>query len=391
VSPSFGPFWRTLVAFFLVGWHFEAQAAATITFSQVGNDVQASLTGTLSLAGLTADGAGITPNARVRGGGLGANVVLGPSTNTAATSYSPISGPQSIGCSTSNIDASSGSAGPNGPFGINMSGNRLLVPVGFVSGSNVTASATWTGATISSLGLTSGTYVYTWGLESLTIIIPGPSGCIPTLSIANTPQTYTGSPFPATVTCSSGGVVSNVQYNGSSTVPTNAGTYAVTANCAASSNYSAVTGASAGNFVIGASPTPPIPFVPSPTMQTTVSTGGSVNLSITGGNGNPDVSYRAVALQQAQAAAQAVSPRTGVLVCRIDGSVLTPTGGTGVCQVTATQGAYGNYQAQTTIFNITVTAVPSPVPIPTLSEWAEIMMMFLMILTVGWHFRKQQN
>ena len=187
MSPSFGPFWRTLVAFFLVGWHFEAQAAATITFSQVGNDVQASLTGTLSLAGLTADGAGITPNARVRGGGLGANVVLGPSTNTAATSYSPISGPQSIGCSTSNIDASSGSAGPNGPFGINMSGNRLIVPVGFVSGSNVTASATWTRATISSLGLTSGTYVYRWGLESLTIIIPGPSGCIPTPSPAPIP------------------------------------------------------------------------------------------------------------------------------------------------------------------------------------------------------------
>jgi len=370
VSPSFGPFWRTLVAFFLVGWHFEAQAAATITFSQVGNDVQASLTGTLSLAGLTADGAGITPNARVRGGGLGANVVLGPSTNTAATSYSPISGPQSIGCSTSNIDASSGSAGPNGPFGINMSGNRLLVPVGFVSGSNVTASATWTGASAGNFVINAAT---------------------PTLSVTNSPQTYTGSPIAATVSCLGGGAVSNVQYNGSSTVPTNAATYAVTANCAASSNYSAVTGASAGNFVIGASPTPPIPFVPSPTMQTTVSTGGSVNLSITGGNGNPDVSYRAVALQQAQAAAQAVSPRTGVLVCRIDGSVLTPTGGTGVCQVTATQGAYGNYQAQTTIFNITVTAVPSPVPIPTLSEWAEIMMMFLMILTVGWHFRKQQN
>jgi len=186
--PSFGPFWRTLVACFLFGYHFETQAAATITFSQVGNDVQASLTGTLSLAGVTADGGGITPNARVRGGGLGANVVLGPPTNTAATSYSPISGPQSIGCSTNTIDASSGSAGPNGPFGINMSGNRLIVPVGFVSGSNVSASATWTGASISSLGLTSGTYVYTWGVESLTIIIPGPGGCqsataIPTLSV----------------------------------------------------------------------------------------------------------------------------------------------------------------------------------------------------------------
>jgi IPTL-CTERM motif len=165
----------------------EAHSAATITFSQVGNDVQATLTGTLNLTGLIADGAGITPNARVRGGGLGANVILGPSTSTAATSYSVISGPQSIGCSSDTIDASSGSAGPNGPFGINMSGRRLVVRNGFVSGNNVSASATWNGATIGSLDLISGTYVYTWDGDSLTIIIPGPGGCqsvaaIPTLS-----------------------------------------------------------------------------------------------------------------------------------------------------------------------------------------------------------------
>ena len=34
------------------------------------------------------------------------------------------------------------------------------------------------------------------------------------------------------------------------------------------------------------------------------------------------------------------------------------------------------------------TQSPSPEPIPTLSEWAKIMMMFLMILTVGWYGRR---
>ena len=34
------------------------------------------------------------------------------------------------------------------------------------------------------------------------------------------------------------------------------------------------------------------------------------------------------------------------------------------------------------------TQSPSPQPIPTLSEWAKIMMMFLMILTVGWYGRR---
>lgn len=211
---------------------------------------------------------------------------------------------------------------------------------------------------------------------------------VPSLSITNSPQTYRSSPIAAVVTCSSGGAVSNILYGPSSTAPTNAGTYAVTADCAANGNYSAVTGASAGNFVIAAAPTPPTPFVPSPTMQTTVSVGGSVNLSTNGGNGNPVVTYTAVALPQTQAAARSAVPRNAGLVCTIVGSVLTPTGGTGVCQVTAAQGAYGNYQAQTTTFNITVTAAPSPAPIPTLSEWAKISMMFLMILTVGWYGRR---
>jgi IPTL-CTERM motif len=193
VSILFGGFLRRLISvfFLMVGWFvaYGANAAATITFSQVGNDVQATLTGTLTLTGLTADDVVINPNARVRGGGVGANLILGPTQLTAASSYSVISGPQSIGCSTANIAASSGSAGPNGPFGFNMSDRRLIVPSTFVPGNNVSASATWNGATISSLGLIGGTYVYSWAGDSLTIIIPGPSGCqpappqpIPTLS-----------------------------------------------------------------------------------------------------------------------------------------------------------------------------------------------------------------
>ncbi len=174
------------MALLLIGLYSHAHAAATITFSQVGNDVQATLVGTLDLTGLTPDGSAINPNARVRGQGPGANLILGPSTSTAATSYTSISGPQYIGCSTENIDASSGSAEPNGPFGINMATNRLIVRNGFISGSNVSGSATWNGSTISSLGLVSGTYVYTWAGDSLSVIIPGPGGCqpaaIPTLS-----------------------------------------------------------------------------------------------------------------------------------------------------------------------------------------------------------------
>ena len=254
----FGLTCRALLACFLIGWHFETQAAATITFSQVGSDVQATISGSFDLTGLNAPVTPGTPNARVRAGGSGANVVIGPTAGARTKSYipitGPITGPTYIGCSTDSIDASLGTATPSGMFGINMATPaRLLVPENYQTGDNVSASATWTGASISSLGLIEGTYQYTWAGDSLTIIIPGPSGC---LSVTNSPQSYTGSPIAATVTCSSGGSASNILYNGSSSVPSAAGTYAITANCAAGSNLLAVIGGSAGNLVISpATPT----------------------------------------------------------------------------------------------------------------------------------------
>ncbi len=74
----------------------------------------------------------------------------------------------------------------------------------------------------------------------------------PTLTVTNSPVTYNGSAQPATVSGSTTGVVSNVKYDGSSTVPTNAGTYAVTADFVPTdtSTYNSLSGASAGSFVI---------------------------------------------------------------------------------------------------------------------------------------------
>ena len=81
---------------------------------------------------------------------------------------------------------------------------------------------------------------------------------VPTLSISNSPQTYTGSAIAATVTGSVAGTVSNIKYNGSATAPTAPGSYPVTADFVPTdaTNYSSLTGASAGTFVINkATPT----------------------------------------------------------------------------------------------------------------------------------------
>lgn len=74
----------------------------------------------------------------------------------------------------------------------------------------------------------------------------------PTLSINNNNAVYTGSPIAVQlgVVNSTGGTLQNILYNGSTTVPTNAGTYAITADVGATGNNAAITGISAGNFVI---------------------------------------------------------------------------------------------------------------------------------------------
>ncbi len=118
-----------------------------------------------------------------------------------------------------------------------------------------------------------------------------------TLSVTNSPVTYTGSAQSATVgitTSSVPGSVSTIKYNGSSTAPTNAGTYAVTANFVPtdSANYNTLTGLSAGNFVINkATPTvsvtnSPVTYNASPQSATVAgSVSGSVSNVMYNGSG----------------------------------------------------------------------------------------------------------
>ena len=44
-----------------------------------------------------------------------------------------------------------------------LNGLELLVPLGYVSGSPLTGTATWTNQTIAGMGFTPGSYLYTWG------------------------------------------------------------------------------------------------------------------------------------------------------------------------------------------------------------------------------------
>ncbi len=74
------------------------------------------------------------------------------------------------------------------------------------------------------------------------------SQATPTLSVTNPFVTYNGSPQAADITSSVDGTVSNIKYNGTTTVPTDPGTYAITVDLASTdANYSSLTGATTSN------------------------------------------------------------------------------------------------------------------------------------------------
>ncbi len=161
----------------------DARADITITIEQVGNEVDVIGQGSIDLTGLTklptppVTVAEMTP--------LNAIVHMGPTTDTARNLYSGISGPASFGSGT-HIDATSGTGDT-----IDINGFHILptlaVPVGYMSGTFLSSTDTYSNATFISLGLTPGSYTYTWGTggldHTLTVQI-GPSVAVPEPSTA---------------------------------------------------------------------------------------------------------------------------------------------------------------------------------------------------------------
>lgn len=133
-----------------------AEAGYIVSLAQVGSNVVATGSGTINLSGLTffastSDSVVISPD--------GGYITLGKLGNTSIGAYTGFTGPTSFGAGGI-TGASSGS----GDFvGIDGSEGMLAVPHGYVSGSALSDSATYDNQTFASLGVTQGTYVWTWG------------------------------------------------------------------------------------------------------------------------------------------------------------------------------------------------------------------------------------
>ena len=141
----------------------------TVTLQQVGSNVVATGSGPINLTGLAFVGDFI-PAPGIRGNpayimtGAGAGVVDG---------YRGFTGPASFGSGGFfAADTSSGDfVGMRGGLG------NLFVPQGYVSGAALSDSMTFNNATLASLGVTPGTYVWTWGTglpnQNFTLVIGG--------------------------------------------------------------------------------------------------------------------------------------------------------------------------------------------------------------------------
>jgi len=168
----FKPALATTLAIVL-GWLLTvrpAEAGYTVTLQQVGPDVVATGSGAIDLTGLGPPVcpacAGLNPEIDAEDWSWG--IFTGP-TSSSVDAYGlghNFSGPASFG-SGGETFASSGSGDAVGTFSEIWFGEPadqvLWVPTGYRSGTFLSSSATWSGKTFATLGVTPGTYVWTWG------------------------------------------------------------------------------------------------------------------------------------------------------------------------------------------------------------------------------------
>ena len=234
------------------------QAAYTVNITQVGTDVIANGQGSLDLTGLTQGS--VTWFALVCGTGpaLNAGELLVGTSGQFDVYYdnSAVSGPVTFGPGACfNADGASGDrvglfAGDLG----NSTYKQINVPQGYVFGTQLTSTATWTNQTIAGLGLTPGTYTWTWAADSFTLIIAGGSaglmvtptsidfGSVPIGAVSGAQSITISNPTATPIAVTSIGVPGGGLFN------------QVPGNCPAAQPFNLAAGASCTLFDLSFSP-----------------------------------------------------------------------------------------------------------------------------------------
>lgn len=133
-----------------------AQAAFIMTLTQVGPNVVASGSGTIDTAGLSLTAMSSTRSQALSMMGI---LYVGPTTSTPVNFWLGTSHPLLFGTGFPS-NASSGS----GDFvGINGNSGEVVLPRAYVSDASLSDTSTWNNTTLAALGVTAGTYNWTWG------------------------------------------------------------------------------------------------------------------------------------------------------------------------------------------------------------------------------------
>jgi PEP-CTERM motif len=142
-----------------------AHAGYTVTLDEVGGNVVATGSGTIDLTGLSLAIRDLALEPLTTP--IDANIVVGSPLGPQADIYTGVTGPASFGTGSATT-ATSGSGdivGING-FLFAPPPEQMMnvdVPTGYMSGEPLSDMSTYDNATFASLGVTPGTYVWTWG------------------------------------------------------------------------------------------------------------------------------------------------------------------------------------------------------------------------------------
>jgi hypothetical protein len=170
-----------------------------------------------------------------------------------------------------------------------------------------------------------------------------------TVALGNLNQTYSAAPRPVLVTTTPG-IPATVTYNGSTTIPFNAGTYAVVATAAGSNGGYNYAGSASGSLVV-AKASQTISFNPLP--DATV--------------GQAQLILYATATSDLPIAFSS----SNTSVASVSGSFLTIVGA-GTATITATQSGNSNYNPAPNVFrSITVSPLAADAPLP---QWASFVL-----------------
>lgn len=158
--------WSTALACLLTGASANCLSAIIVTATETGGDVVFSGGGSADLTGLS-----YSTTTNVTSGAIPDGPVFYMNAGSNVDVFTGLSGPSDFG--TNNILAASSSSGD--VFGLSSS-TSILLPDNYVSGAILSAAMTFNGQTFASMGLTPGTYVWSWGAggagnDSLTLQI----------------------------------------------------------------------------------------------------------------------------------------------------------------------------------------------------------------------------